>query len=244
MAEEMRAPIARKDFQEWAGATYRLYEHIRQADGSLLGCTRYDLLPEVSALFIDSPENIQGTMELCGLYDRKLGEFRFITKELAAIVDGLAEQELWDRSTQGPNLLQLVTSYAQNAAERGYETEPYAEEYGKQARTVRAGLNAMTSYAGVLAARGEEHAVLELRELALDMRAFWQDPFYEVYEKAGARMERQYAEKFDRAAPGVQRGKSPRYPSRPERPRGGRGGWQWQSVFRLAVFPRSENDLG
>ena len=199
MAEEMRAPIARKDFQEWAGATDRLYEHIRQADGSLLGCTRYDLLPEVSALFIDSPENIQGTMELCGLYDRKLGEFRFITKELAAIVDGLAEQELWDRSTQGPNLLQLVTSYAQNAAERGYETEPYAEEYGKQARTVRAGLNAMTSYAGVLAARGEEHAVLELRELALDMRAFWQDPFYEVYEKAGARMERQYAEKFDRA---------------------------------------------
>ena len=161
MAEEMRAPIARKDFQEWAGATYRLYEHIRQADGALLGCTRYDLLPEVSALFIDSPENIQGTMELCGLYDRKLGEFRFITKELAAIVDGLAEQELWDRSTQGPNLLQLVTSYAQNAADRGYETEPYAEEYGKQARTVRAGLNAILRRVG-----GKDQ--WEIGEAALD----------------------------------------------------------------------------
>lgn len=199
MAEEMRAPIARKDFQEWAGATYRLYEHIRQADGTLLDCTRYDLLPEVSALFIGSPDNLHGIMELCGLYDRKLGEFRFITKELAAIVDGLADQELWDRPTQGPNLLQLVTSYAQNAAERGYEPEPYAEEYDKQVRAVRASLNAMTAYAGVLAARGEETAVLELRELALDMRAFWQDAFYTVYEKAGTQMERQYAEKFDRA---------------------------------------------
>ena len=199
MAEEMQAPIARKDFAEWAGATYRLYENIRQMDGSLLGCTRYDLLPEVNALFVGNPEKLHATMDLCGLYDKRLGEFRFITKELTAIVDGLTEQELWNRPTQGPNLLQLVTSYTQNAVERGYETEPYAEKYDKQKRTVRAGLNAMTAYAGVLAARGEENAVLELRDLAMDMRAFWQDPLYEIYEKDGARMERQYAARFDQA---------------------------------------------
>lgn len=197
--EEMQAPISRKDFQEWAGATYRLYESIRQEDGSVLGCTRHDLLPEIVALFVGSTENLHGTMDLCGLYDKKLGEFRFITKELAAIVDGLTKEELWNRSTQGPNLLQLVTSYAQKAAERGYETEPYAERYHQQKRTVGAGLNAMTAYAGVLAARGEENAVLELRDLAMDMRAFWQDYLYTIYEKAGARMARQYAEKFDRA---------------------------------------------
>lgn len=199
MREEMQAPIARKDFAEWAGATYRLYENIRLMDGSLLGCTRHDLLPEVNALFVGSPENLHETMDLCGLYDKRLGEFRFITKELAAIVDGLTEQELWNRSTQGPNLLQLVASYAKNAVERGYETEPYSEKYDKQERTVRTGLNAMTAYAGVLAAQGEEDAVLELRELAMDMRAFWQDYLYTIYEKVGARMERRYAEKFDRA---------------------------------------------
>lgn len=49
----------------------------------------------------------------------------------------------------------------------------------------------------MLAARGEETAVLELRDLAMYMREFWQDFLYTIYEKAGARMEQQYAEKFD-----------------------------------------------
>jgi len=57
MTGEIQAPIARKDFQEWAGGTYRLYENIRQTDGSVLGCTRYELLPEVRALFVGDPKN-------------------------------------------------------------------------------------------------------------------------------------------------------------------------------------------
>ena len=52
---------------------------------------------------------------------------------------------------------------------------------------MRAGLNAMTAYAGVLASRGEEDAILELRDLAMYMREFWQDFLYAIYEKAGAR---------------------------------------------------------
>ena len=199
MAKEMQAPIARKDFQEWAGAVYRLYENIRRADGSSLSCTRHDLLPEVHALFVGSPENFHATMELCGLYDERLGEFRFINKELACLVDGLGDQELWNRSTQGENLLQLVMSYAENAIRQGYKTDLHTEEYDFLCQTVQTGLDAMTDYTGVLAARGEENAVLELRELALDIRAFWQDPLYAIYEKAGAKLERQYTEKFDQA---------------------------------------------
>lgn len=199
MAKEMQAPIARKDFQEWAGAVYRLYENIRLADGSSLSCTRHDLLPEVHALFVGSPENFHATMELCGLYDERLGEFRFINKELACLVDGLGDQELWNRSTQGENLLQLVMSYAENAIRQGYKTDLHTVEYDSLCQTVQTGLDAMTDYTGVLAARGEENAVLELRELALDIRAFWQDPLYAIYEKAGAKLERQYTEKFDQA---------------------------------------------
>ena len=75
MAEEMQAPIARGDFQVWAWNTYRLYGKIRLVDGSVLGCTKYELLPEVNALFIGSPENLHATMDLCGLYDKRLGEF-------------------------------------------------------------------------------------------------------------------------------------------------------------------------
>lgn len=73
MVGELQAPIARKDFQEWAGAEYRLHENIRQADGSALGCTRHDLLPEVTALFVGSPEKLHATMDLCGLYDKGWG---------------------------------------------------------------------------------------------------------------------------------------------------------------------------
>ncbi len=199
MAEEMQAPIARGDFQVWAWNTYRLYGKIRLVDGSVLGCTKYELLPEVNALFIGSPENLHATMDLCGLYDKRLGEFRFITKELAAVVDGLAAWELWKGSRQGPNLLQLVTSYVEYAAAHGYKTRPYMEEYNQKAQTVQAGLDAMTVYAGVLAARRKAGAVLELRSLAMDMRAFWQDGLYTIYEKAGLKMEQRYAERFDRA---------------------------------------------
>ena len=70
MVGEMQAPISRKDFQAWAGADYRLYENIRQTDGSVQGCTRHDLLPEVNALFVGNPENLHATMDLCGLYDK------------------------------------------------------------------------------------------------------------------------------------------------------------------------------
>ena len=199
MWDEMQAPVARKDFQEWAGAEYRLYENIRQTDGSVMTCTRHDRLPDVCALFVCSPEDLRETMELCGPYDKKLGEFRYINQKMASVVDGLSGRELWDRSKQGPNLLQLVTSYAKNAVRQGYEVYSYAKGYDELERTVRTGLNAMTAYAGVLAARGEEDAVQDLRDLALSMRSFWQDPLYAFYEKAGARMERQYSEKFDQA---------------------------------------------
>ena len=130
---------------------------------------------------------------------QKLGEFRYINQKMASVVDGLSGRELWDRSKQGPNLLQLVTSYAKNAVRQGYEVYSYAKGYDELERTVRTGLNAMTAYAGVLAAQGKESAMQDLRNMALYMRSFWQDPLYAFYEKAGARMERQYTEKFDRA---------------------------------------------
>ena len=158
MWDEMQAPVARKDFQEWAGAEYRLYENIRQTDGSFMTCTRHDLLPDVCALFVCSPEDLRETMELCGPYDKKLGEFRYINQKMASAVDGLSGRELWDRTKQGPNLLQLVTSYAKNAVRQGYEVYSYAKGYDELERTVRTGLNAMTAYAGVLA-RSEERRV-------------------------------------------------------------------------------------
>lgn len=71
MTGEIQAPIARKDFQEWTGGRYRLYENIRQMDGSVLGCTRYDLLPEVRALFVGDPKNLHATMDLGGVPERQ-----------------------------------------------------------------------------------------------------------------------------------------------------------------------------
>lgn len=57
----------------------------------------------------------------------------------------------------------------------------------------------MASYAGVLAARGEEAALPALRDLAFDMRRFWQDAVYDEYQKGGLKQEQQYRKKFESA---------------------------------------------
>lgn len=107
---------------------------------------------------------------------------------------------MWDRTRQGPNLMQLVKNYGRNAvAQGGYKVSKTTIEYDAFRRTVFAGLNAMASYAGVLAARGEETALLDLRDLAFQMHPFWQDYLYQEYQKVGEKLERQYHEKFDRA---------------------------------------------
>lgn len=95
--------------------------------------------------------------------------------------------------------LTVSSHLRKNAVRQGYETYPHTRGYDELERTVRRCLNAMTTYAGVLAAQEKERAVQDLRNMARYMQSFWQDPLYAFYEKAGARMERQYTEKFDRA---------------------------------------------
>jgi len=198
--EPLQAPVSRYAFQEWANRDRHEDLYVRQASGKVLGFHRYDILPEVYLLFAGDPEHMYETMDPCGLYDKKTREFRFVNRTMSACVDGLSETELWNRNKQGPNLMQLVGSYGKNAVEQGgYKVDRTDVRYDELRRTVFSGLNAMASYAGMLAAKGEDAAVLDLRDLALDMHPFWQDFLYSEYQKAGNKQERQYQEKFDGA---------------------------------------------
>ena len=47
-------------------------------------------------------------------------------------------------------------------------------------------LSAMIDYAAVLSARGEQNAVLDTRDLAIEMLYFWRDSIYHTYEKGRA----------------------------------------------------------
>ncbi len=197
--EPIQAPASREAFRQWVEDNHLAPMNVRQTDGRILGFHKYDILPEVCLLFAGDPEHLYATMDPCGLYDKKKQEFRFVSRTMAACVDGLSEAELWDRAVQGPNLMQLVKGYGKHAVEQGgYQINPVTVEYDGLRRKVFAGLNAMTGY-GVLAVRGEETALLDLRDLAFEMQWFWRDCVYSEYEKGGKKQEQQYREKFDNA---------------------------------------------
>jgi len=199
LKEPIQAPVSREIFRQWVEDYHLAPMVVRQAEGSL-GFHKYAILPEICLLFAGEPEHLYATMDPCGLYDRKKQEFRFVNRTMAACVEGLSEAELWDRVAQGPNLMQLVKGYGKHAVEQGgYQIDPVTMEYDGLRRKVFTGLNAMTGYAGVLAARNEEDALLDLRDLAFEMQWFWRDCVYSEYEKGGIKQEQQYREKFDNA---------------------------------------------
>lgn len=205
ISDMMRAPVARKMFQDWIEDRYGIFMGVSQDGGTLTVCND-TVLPEISALFVGEAGKFNDTVEICGMYDNRARAFRFVSDRLASILEGILGSERWPGSHTSEEVYAEIRRYAQEMVEQsGYRFRDRTDAlYAETQARVRPALAAMPEYAAVLAARGELSAVLDTRDLAAEMLHFWQDLVYLTYEKGFEKVERQYLEEFDRAVSAAQ----------------------------------------
>ena len=216
MRETVQSPVSRKTLCARLEDQRGIFMDIQTNDGSVL--TLYDdtLFPEISVLFVGDAEKFNDTVEVCGMYDKKAHEFRFVSDRLASIADGISDMERWTGPHTSEDVYARISSYAKEAVTvKGYRFESeMREQFAAVRQDARSALSAMIDYAAVLAARGEADAVLDTRDLAREMSRFWRDPVYDTYERGYEKVERQYLEQFDQAVSAAMRsGQAPAFGS-------------------------------
>lgn len=195
------SPVPRETLREWADDRYGVMMDVQAGNGSVLRIYNDTLFPEISVLFVGEVAKFRDTVEICGMYDKRIGEFRFMSRQFSSIVDDISETERCPNSDESEKIYAEICHYAKEAVERrGYTFEQSGDElYAGLRQITQASLSDMIDYAALLTTRGEQDAVLDIRDLALEMLRFWRDRVYETYEKRYAAIEQQYTEKFDQA---------------------------------------------
>lgn len=201
MQEPVQAPVSRKALQEWLEDRYGIFMDVYQDENTVLRLYNETCFPEINVLCAGEAEKFTDTVEICGMYDKRTREFRFVSSQLSSIINGILKKEYCSDSDQSESIYAGICRYAKQAVEqRGYTFEDSMSElYAGLRQAVQTGLSAMVDYAAVLSVRGEQNAVLDTRDLAIEMLYFWRDGIYHTYEKGIIEVERQYAEKFDQA---------------------------------------------
>ena len=214
--DTVQAPVSREQFQQWSGDKYGVFMHVRQDSGDDLTVYSDMRFPEITVLFLGEAEKFRDTVEICGMYDSRMQEFRFISDHLASIVDGISETERWRGVHSSEDVYARISSYVKESVEtKGYRFRNKMDaQFAEVRQDAQSAITAMTEYAAVLAARGEPDAVLDVRDLAKEMLHFWRDPVYETYEQGYETVERQYLEQFDQAvAAAMESGQAPAFSS-------------------------------
>lgn len=201
MQEPVQAPVSREALQKWLEDRYGIFMDVFLGEDTVLRLYNETCFPEISVLCAGEAEKFMDTVEICGMYDKRTCEFRFVSGKLSSMISGISKEECCSDSDQSESIYAGICRYAKEAVEqRDYTFEdPISELYAGLRQAVQTGLSAMVDYAAVLSAGGKRNAVLDARDLALKMLYFWRDSVYLTYEKGYARVERQYTEKFDQA---------------------------------------------
>lgn len=202
MRKTMQAPALRKNLIQWIEDVYSIAIDVRQSDGGILRIEHDDnILPEINVLFFGNAESFRDTVEIGGMYDRRTHSFHFMRSQLASVVDGLSEAEIYTGGETSESVYNEMRKYAEKAVEeQGYQYKcPAGADYVAFRRNIQSALSSMVKYAELLTSRGEHSAVQGIRELAEEMLYFWCDPVYLIYEKGLKAVEQQYMEQFDRA---------------------------------------------
>ena len=196
---EVQSPVSRDTLREWVEDRHGVYMDVRSEDDKVLRIYNETLFPEINVLFVGEAENFNDTVEICGMYDSRTQEFRFISDQLASIVNGISEAERWQGAHPSEDVYARISSYAKEAIEtRGYRFQnEMDEQFAKVRQDAQSALPAMSEYAAVLAVRGEKDTVLDMRDLAVEMLHFWRDPVYMTYERGYEKVERKDLEGFD-----------------------------------------------
>ena len=216
MRETVQSPVSRDTLRKWVEDRYGIYMDVRSEDDKVQRVYNETLFPEVSVLFVGEAENFNGTVEICGMYDSRAQEFRFISDQLISIVDGVSEMERWQGVHPSEDVYARISGYAKEAVEvKGYQFQNKMDaQFAEIRQGAQAALPVMAQYAAVLAVRGEKYAVLDVRDLAVEMLHFWRDPVYMTYERGYEKVERQYLERFDQAvAAAMESGQAPAFDS-------------------------------
>ena len=216
MRGTVQAPVSREALRKWVEDRYGIYMDVRSEDDKVLRVYNETLFPEVNVLFVGDAENFNDTVEICGMYDSRTHEFRFISDQLASIVDGISEMERWTGIHTSEDVYARISSYAKEAVEtKGYRFQhEMSEQFVKIQQDAQSALPVMAEYAAVLAAHDEKDAVLDVRDLAQEMLRFWRDPVYETYERGYETVERQYLDRFDQAVvAAMESGQTPAFDS-------------------------------
>ena len=213
---EVQSPVSRDTLREWTEDRHGVYMNVRTDSDKVLTLYNDTLFPEISVLFIGEAENFNDTVEICGMYDSRTQEFRFISDQLASIVDGVSEMERWQGVHASEDVYARISSYAKEAVEtKGYQFQNKMDsQFAEIRQDAQSALSVMAEYAAVLAARGEKDAVLDVRDLAVEMLHFWRDPVYMTYERGYEKVERHYLERFDQAvSTAMESGQAPAFSS-------------------------------
>ena len=198
---EVQSPVSRDTLREWTEDRHGVYMNVRTDSDKVLTVYNETLFPEISVLFVGDAENFNDTVEICGMYDQRTGEFRFVSSQLSSIVNGISEAECCSGSDRSEDIYAEIQRYAKEAVDqKGYKYENSGSEiHADLQRITRTGLSNLVDYAAMLATRGERSAVLDARDLAVEMLHFWRDGVYDTYEAGYTRLEQQYLEGFDQA---------------------------------------------
>lgn len=202
MWETVQAPISKKFLRQWLETPYNFAINIQQSGGDTLQLQHDNhMIPEIDILFFASPEDFCGTVEIGGIYDQRTRSFRFMRNQLASVVDGLSKAEIHTGADTSERVYEKIKQYAKKAIEeKGYQfKQPGGADHVESLRDARSALSAMAKYAEVLASKGEQSTVQDIRDLAWRMIYFWRDPVYLIYERGLEKVERQYMEQFDQA---------------------------------------------
>ena len=112
---EVQSPVSRDTLREWVEDRHGVYMDVRSEDDKVLRIYNETLFPESSVLFVGEAENFNDTVEICGMYDSRTQEFRFISDQLASIVDGISEMERWQGAHPSEDVYARISSYAKEA---------------------------------------------------------------------------------------------------------------------------------
>ena len=86
---EVQSPVSRDTLREWTEDRHGVYMNVRTDSDKVLTLYNDTLFPEISVLFAGDAGKFNDTVEICGMYDKKAHEFRFVSDKLASIVDGV-----------------------------------------------------------------------------------------------------------------------------------------------------------